>query len=39
MAILVVGGTGAVGKQIALLLQQQLGNVRALVRGGKRTQK
>ena len=34
MAILVVGGTGAVGKQIALLLQQQLGNVRALVRGG-----
>ena len=34
MAILVVGGTGAVGKQIALQLQQQLGNVRALVRGG-----
>jgi uncharacterized protein YbjT (DUF2867 family) len=34
MAILVVGGTGLVGRQIALALQRQNRSVRALMRGG-----
>jgi uncharacterized protein YbjT (DUF2867 family) len=34
MAILVVGGTGLVGRQIAVELQRQNKSVRALVRGG-----
>lgn len=34
MAILVVGGTGLVGRQIAVALQRQNKSVRALVRGG-----
>ena len=34
MAILVVGGTGLVGRQVAVALQRRNGSVRALVRGG-----
>jgi uncharacterized protein YbjT (DUF2867 family) len=39
MAILMVGGTGLVGRQIALALQRQNQAVRALVRGGSASAK
>ncbi len=39
MSILVVGSTGFVGGQVALMLQKQNGDVRALVRGGSENPK